>query len=51
MQHFDDHDELNEEEASGGVKEHGARYVLAVSLISAVVVLSLAWIGMALYGT
>ncbi|MEE9432911.1 MAG: hypothetical protein V3V15_01565 [Sphingorhabdus sp.] len=44
MQHFDDHDELNEEEASGGVKEHGVRYVLAASLLLAIVALSLMWI-------
>jgi hypothetical protein len=51
MQHFDDHDELTEEEASGGVKENGVRIVLVVSLILAVVLLSLSWMGMALYGT
>jgi hypothetical protein len=51
MQHFDDHDELSEEEASGGVKQHGVRIVLIVSLVLAIVLLSLSWMGMALYGT
>jgi hypothetical protein len=51
MKHFDDHDELTEEEASGGVKQQGVRIVLIVSLVLAVVLLSLAWMGMALYGT
>lgn len=44
MQHLDDHDELNEVEASGGVKEHGVRYVLAISLLLAVSVMSIMWI-------
>ena len=48
---FEDHDELEEEEASGGVKEQGVRYVLVISLLSAVLLLSVAWMGMALYGT
>jgi hypothetical protein len=51
MQHFDDHDELTEEEASGGVKKQGVRIVLVVSLVLAIVLLSLSWMGMALYGT
>ncbi len=51
MKHFDDHDELTEEEASGGVKQQGVRIVLVVSLILAIVLLSLSWIAMALYGT
>ena len=51
VEHFDDHDELEEEEASGGVKEHGVRYVLVFSLLGAAGLLSLAWMGMALYGT
>ena len=51
MQHFEDHDELEEEEASGGVKEQGVRYVLVISLLGAVLLLSVAWMGMALYGT
>lgn len=44
MQRFDDHDELSETEASGGVKNHGVRYVLAISLLFAIVALSLMWI-------
>lgn len=44
MQRFDDHVELDETEASGGVKEHGVRYVLAISLLLAIIVLSLMWI-------
>ena len=51
MKHFDNHDELTEEEASGGVKQHNVRIVLGVSLALAIVVLSAAWMGMALYGT
>jgi hypothetical protein len=51
MNRFDDHDELTEEEASGGVKQHNVRIVLAVSLFLAIATLSLAWMGMALYGT
>jgi hypothetical protein len=44
MQHFEDHDELSETEASGGVKNHGVRYVLVISLLLAVVAMSLMWI-------
>ena len=44
MNHFDDHDELSETEASGGVKNHGVRYVLGFSLLLAIVALSLMWI-------
>jgi hypothetical protein len=51
MKHFDDHDELTEEEASGGVKQHGVRIVLVVSLILAIVLLSLSWMGMAIFAT
>jgi hypothetical protein len=35
--------DVTEEEASGGVKNHGVRYVLAISLFLAIVVLSLMW--------
>lgn len=38
-----DHIDVTEEEASGGVKNHGARYVLAISLFLAIIVLSLMW--------
>ena len=44
MKVVDDHVEVTDEEASGGVKGHNVRYVLAFSLIAAVVVMSLAWI-------
>ena len=44
MKRLDDHDELTETEASGGVKEHGVRYVLGISLFLAIVVMSLMWI-------
>lgn len=51
MQHFDDHDELTETEASGGEKNHGVRYVLVISLVLAVILLSASWMGWSLYGT
>ena len=44
MKTVDDHVEVTETEASGGVKGHNVRYVLAFSLIAAVVVMSVAWI-------
>lgn len=44
MKVVDDHVEVSEEEASGGVKKHGVRYVLAISLFLAVAAMSLAWI-------
>ncbi|MBK8374697.1 hypothetical protein [Sphingorhabdus sp.] len=44
MQRFDDHDELTETEASGGVKNQGMRYVLAISLALAVIAMSVMWI-------
>lgn len=44
MQHFEDHDELTEQEASGGVKNHGVRYVLVISMLLAIVTLSAMWI-------
>ena len=44
MKHFEDHDELDEEEASGGVKGHGVRYVLAASLLLAIIAMSAMWI-------
>lgn len=44
MQHFEDHDELTEQEASGGVKNHGVRYVLVISLFLAVIAMSIMWI-------
>lgn len=44
MKHLNDHDELTETEASGGVKNHGVRYVLGFSLLLAIVAMSLMWI-------
>ena len=35
---------LNETEATGGVKNHGVRYVLGISLLLVVVALSIVWI-------
>ena len=35
--------DVSEEEASGGVKNQGVRYVLAISLGLAIIVLSLMW--------
>jgi hypothetical protein len=35
---------LNETEATGGVKQHGVRYVLGFSLLLVVVALSAIWI-------
>lgn len=43
MKHFDDHDELTETEASGGVKVNAMRYVLGVSLVLAIAALSAIW--------
>ena len=50
MQRFDDHDELSEAEASGGVKNHGVRYVLIISLLLAIGLLSASWMGFAIFG-
>ncbi|MBN8844056.1 MAG: hypothetical protein J0H88_12500 [Sphingomonadales bacterium] len=44
MQVVDDHVEVTETEASSGIKGQGVRYVLAISLLLAVVVLSAVWI-------
>jgi hypothetical protein len=38
-----DHIDVTEEEASGGVKNQGVRYVLAISLALTVIVLSAMW--------
>jgi hypothetical protein len=35
--------DVTEEEASGGAKNQGVRYVLAISLFLAIIVLSLMW--------
>ena len=50
MQVVDDHVEVTETEASSGVKGQGVRYVLAISLFLAVIVLSILWIIPALMG-
>lgn len=44
MHVVDDHVEVTETEASSGVKGQGVRYVLAISLLLAVIVMSAAWI-------
>jgi hypothetical protein len=53
MEHFMKIDgeniEVSTEEASGGVTNHGVRYVLAASLIIAVVALSAIWIVASIY--
>ena len=38
-----DHIDVTEEEASVGTKNHGVRYVLAISLFLAIAVLSIMW--------
>jgi hypothetical protein len=43
MQKDGDKIDVTEEEASGGVKNQGVRYVLAVSLFLAIIVLSAMW--------
>lgn len=44
MEIKDDHVELSETEASGGVKRQGLVQMLVASLILAIIVLSLLWI-------
>lgn len=44
MEIKDDHVELSETEASGGIKKQGVVQVLGVSLFLVIVVLSLMWI-------
>jgi hypothetical protein len=44
MKIVNDQIEVNEEEASGGIKEHGVRYVLAISLLLAIAAMSAMWI-------
>lgn len=43
MQKDGDHIDVTEEEASAGTKNHGVRYVLAISLFLTIIVLSLMW--------
>lgn len=44
MKIVDDHVEVTDEEASGGVKGHNVRYVLGISLAAAIILLSASWI-------
>lgn len=44
MKVVDDHVEVTETEASSGVKGHGVRHVLAISLLLAVIAMSAVWI-------
>lgn len=44
MKIVDEHVEVSDEEASGGVKGHGVRYVLGFSMIAVIVLLSAIWI-------
>lgn len=44
MKKVDGHVEVSEEEASGGTKNQGMRYVLAISLFLAIAVMSVMWI-------
>jgi len=44
MKVVDEHVEVTETEASGGVKGHNVRYVLAFSLIAVIAVMSAIWI-------
>ncbi|HMI41290.1 MAG TPA: hypothetical protein VK485_08705 [Sphingomicrobium sp.] len=44
MHREDDEVHLSEEEASGAIKPHVVRYVLGVSLLLAVVLMSAVWI-------
>ncbi|WP_176473077.1 hypothetical protein [Sphingomonas lenta] len=44
MQRHGDEWRLNEDEASGGTRGHGVRYVLIVGLLLAILAMSAAWI-------
>lgn len=48
MKDAENHEVLTSTEASGGVKLHAMRYVLAISLALAIVALSVVWISGAL---
>ena len=43
MENKGDHVEMTEQEASGGIKNQGMRYVLGISLFLVILVLSAAW--------
>lgn len=44
MERIGDEIHVSSEEASGGVKNHGVRYVLLISLLLAILALSAVWI-------
>lgn len=44
MKVVDEHVEVTETEASSGVKGHNVRYVLGISLVAVIVILSAIWI-------
>lgn len=44
MKIVDNHIEVTTEEASSGVTGNGVRYVLAISLLLAIIILSMIWI-------
>ncbi len=44
MQRHGDEVDVSEEEASGGTKGHGVRWVLLIGLILAIAAMSLIWI-------
>lgn len=50
MERREDGDHYNEDEASGGTKGHGVRYVLLIGLLLAVAAMSAVWIVPALTG-
>jgi len=44
MKIVEDHVEVTDEEASSGIKGQGVRYVLGISLVLAVIILSIVWV-------
>ncbi|HEX8383602.1 MAG TPA: hypothetical protein VF592_09515 [Sphingomonas sp.] len=50
MERRGDETHLNEDEASGGSKGHGVRYVLLIGLLLAILAMSAVWIVPALAG-
>ncbi len=51
MERHGEETHLNSTEASGGVKNHGVRYVLMFSLLLAIAALSLIWISGSYFST
>ena len=51
MQRIGDETHISSTEASGGVKNHGVRYVLMFSLLISIAILSAIWITGALYSS